>query len=171
MKASRFRWAACSALLAAIACGQSDRENRLAAALEDVRPYASRFGSFEAWAGRACSVADPTASDRTLSETLFATVRGDRELLAAWIRLGPKSQRVMSLPSAVPLPDARLWTRVRDPALGWISVARFQRCPLDMTTAKAKEVTHPCVIIARAGESLSGQQPQVTMAFVEPAAE
>lgn len=165
MRSSRCAWITCAALAALAACDGHGDHDDLAAAIATVSPHAPRFLSFEQWAARACSVADPRADARRLAETLFAPLRNDHRVVAAWVRLDAKAAGVISFPPASPLPNVPQWTDVRSPTLGWIRVASFDQCPLKGPDLRVEGESPPCVLVSRPDSKLAEQQPRVTMAF------
>lgn len=169
MTRARVSAVTCAVMLTLNSCGRHEDADRLAVAIDYVRPHASRFANFENWAKRAYSVADRTASDRALSETLFAPVRRDDAVLATWIRISAGAQRQISLPPALQFPDTRGWTDVRAAALGWVSVARFLRCPIEPLQAQRAAEQPECVVITRTTRSVATSPVQVTMAFRQTA--
>lgn len=148
------------------ACDDGGPNDALATARAAMAPYESRFASFESWVRRAYSVADPTSSERSLGETLFAPLRNDGGVLAVWIQAGPRAPRTLALPSATELPDMSDWTTVRDSALGWLRVARFDPCPVETPRGWRKEREPGCVIMSRDFRGEANPEPRITMAFI-----
>lgn len=146
------------------ACERGQKAGELSTAIDAARPYAAQFSRFESWANRATSVVDPARRSRALSETLFAPLRNDQGVLAAWVAVSA-SDEVMSLPPSVDQPDTKAWTRARDLTLGWVRVASFQRCPITTPRGFRQAKDPACVIISRDGDDNSGT-PRLTMAFV-----
>lgn len=150
-----------------VACERAP-DGALSDAVANASPYTARFVAFESWALRAYSVTNPN-DQRALTETLFAPLRNDSAVYAAWFETKSPVARVLSLPADVPCPDARPWTSVRDATLGWVRVARFEKCPVDAPRGwRSHGPESPvCVMLARDEERDPRHQPHITMAFVE----
>lgn len=160
-------WTVISAAWPLIACDGTGAPDELARAIATAQPFASKFEAYETWTLRATSVRPPSRSDGALAETLFAPIRNDPAVLAAWIKLPNRNDDELSFPPKVAKPEAADWTQVRDPLLGRIRVTRHEQCPVALPKGWRSGVAR-CVLIARDRDPAPTDAPIITMAFVDP---
>ncbi len=111
-----FAWMACAS------CADPAAEPASAAALSAlVLPHVERIARFDRWAHRVASASGAWRSRSALEETAFSQVRGDDEVLAAWIE--HPGEPVLAHPPGMALPDASL-RALQVGALGHCEVAR-----------------------------------------------
>ncbi len=160
-------WACVIALASpSIACDRPATSDVLSDAITTAQPFASKFAAYETWALRATSVSQPSASNAALTEALFAPIRNDQAVLAAWITLPRNDADELSFPPRVLKPSPEAWTQVRDPALGWIRVTRHQHCPLTLPKGW-RSGTERCVMLTRDPEHQPPHTLTITLAFVD----
>ena len=99
--------------LSLVACGRS-ADTRAPRLRERAQPYLRSFESFDGWARRSfdadLALRDPSA----LSETLFAPIRRDREVVSAWVERDGPDARALRLRSDAAIDEA--WTE------GWVGL-------------------------------------------------
>lgn len=160
-------WTVVSAAQTLAACDRTSAPDELAHAINTAHPFAAKFETYETWTLRATSVRLPSGGNAALAETLFAPIRNDPTVLAAWIKLPNRSADELSFPPKVAKPDPRGWTQVRAPLLGWIRVSRHAQCPVALPKGWRNGAVR-CVIIARDRDHDPVDAPTIAMAFVDP---
>jgi hypothetical protein len=139
---------AATCLSTAAAC--SERQ-AVASARDAAASYFAEFERFERWAERSVSSDVRLQGEQALRETVFAPLRGEREVVWADVRVDER--QVLAYRS--PLADAALrFTPIEAPTLGRVLVALCPQC----------EGPHEqkCVVIAR---SVGRRSARVRMAF------
>ena len=136
-------------VLVALALAGCRREPVLTARLIlQVGPQRARFLAFEHWASRALATADRLRGPAALHEMVFAQLRGDDDVLAAWVERGGPPDGVLALPVGTQLPPAIVWQTLRDPELGPLRVASVAVCPLRLPARWRKDVVG-CLLLGR----------------------
>jgi hypothetical protein len=159
------RWVLVAGCLLGLAC--DDRRSELAAATELAQPYLRSFAEIDRWVRR---VADGEAAPRAkeaLAETLFARMRADPTVRAAWVTIegDRKLELTLRADGIAPLADA---VTVRDPRFGVLRVAAMAHCPV-ASSAKPKG-GEACVLLSRQDRTAS-RALSLTVAFAQCAAE
>ncbi|MDD9937040.1 MAG: hypothetical protein OXT09_25745 [Myxococcales bacterium] len=159
MGRSRLAWGVLSAFGLLFACERGS--DALAQAAADAEPHLERFGRFDGWARRASSGNQVLPEGEAIGETIFAPVRNDRRVLAAWVTRGGSRGRTYTLPDAVVVPEPTPWVSLRTAELGPLRVWAPERCPIDLPRWWRGETdAHPCVLLQREKGELT-----VTVAF------
>lgn len=152
----------------ALACG--DDSSSLGRASEHARPHLPAFARFSRWAQRALAN-DRAAGDReALAELLFAQLRGDRDVLAAFVRVGADRPIELALPERASITGTPRWQSLRDPELATVHVAVEEPCPIALTTGRTPAGPPArCVLISNAGEHDEPRRAlAITIAFRDP---
>lgn len=157
------RWLAC-ALLALAAAGCDRAAGSLAGALERAEPHLAHFAEFDAWARRARQTDAALRSRAALDETLFAKIRSEPTVIAAWIDVRRRVPERLAMPAGAELPATVSWVQVRTAALGPLRVAVQEPCALGPGGA-ASGPEPSCVLIQREQPSAPAESLLVTVAY------
>jgi hypothetical protein len=149
-------------LLASLGC--DSRAADLARVSEHAAPHLQRFAAFDRWARRVGVDGEMPRAGEALSEAVFAPIRGERWLLAAWVQLEGERARLLALPGGVVPPPLVRWAALRDPSLGPLRVAVLEHCGLQVPRGWRPSAQGPCVLISRSAPS-SEPALTVTVAF------
>ncbi len=147
----------------------------VAVATEHAAPQLQRFASFDRWARRAASAGGGRGrGEDGLAEAVFAPIRDQPSVLAAWVQLEGARGRTVALPAGAAPPAAPAWVDLRDPALGVLRVATQQPCAIVLRSrARVRRSRQPesnppaCVLISRHAPAVPSAIT-VTVAFREP---
>ena len=147
-----------------LACCGDDWNPAEAARLAE--PHMRSFTKFDAWVRRSLS-SDPAFPTReALEETIFAPLRSEDSVAAAWIT-DDKSQHTLSMDETVLQPANLSWMTVRSDGLGAVRVARSTlaaRGSADTSTTGVE-----CVLIEKNERVASTQTVRITAAYLVPA--
>lgn len=157
------RWLAC-ALLALATAGCDRAAGPLDNALERAEPHLAHFAEFDAWARRARQTDAALRSRAALDETLFAKIRREPVVIAAWIDVRRRVPERLALPVGAELPATVGWVLVRTAALGQLRVAVQEPCAVRSGGA-ASELEPGCVLIQRELSSAPAESLAVTVAY------
>ena len=115
-----------AALVVAVALPGCDDDATLEGgeAARHVQAHRERFGAWDRWARRTIAAEQVPRTRAAMEETLFAPVRGRREVVAAWL-LRPGHEAIYLGVLDSPPQDASFRT-VRDDRLGEVDVARAE---------------------------------------------
>jgi hypothetical protein len=156
------RWRLACAALALVGCER--QASSLSGALDRAQPHLAHFAEFDAWARRARQSDAALGSRAALGETVFAKIRTEPGVIAAWIDVQRRNPERLALPAGVELPAAAVWVPIRTPALGPLRVAVQEPCSIRL--AQAATAAEPsCVLIQRALPSAPAEQLMVTVAY------
>lgn len=156
------RWAlAATAALGATAAGACEDEAMgTDRAVRWVEARREPFERFERWARRAM-VADSVLRQRgALRETLFAPIRDDTRVAAAWVARG--DEHVLSWRGRKRPPDDVAWARVEDGMRGTLRVATA-RLPAREDGGDRDRIS--CVLVSRTRAAGGGSPVRVTVAY------
>jgi hypothetical protein len=166
------RLSSCALAACSLVFGCDAPTRGVADAAEWAQPHLERFARFDRWARRAGASDAVLQSRDALAETTFAPIRRDPEVAAAWVAVEGEHAFALALRagSAVPASD---WIALRDPKLGALRVARFERCAQALAPASAPRsgsgADDACVLIARRETTPASGATTVTVAFRAPA--
>lgn len=137
----------------------------VARAEQGARPHLALFAAFDRWARRAGQSEEVLRDKNALGEAMFAPIRNQRSVLAAWVQIEGDRARLLALPSASAAPTPERWIALHDAALGALRVATAEPCPLAITRSRSTDSQGRCVLIARMHAAPPQRAITVTMAF------
>lgn len=149
-----------------LGCERSENtSDALAIAISQADPHAAAFAEYETWVVRALSVAPADTNRRALTETLFAPIRNDSDVMGVMVQPSGKSQATLSFPGREPWAEWSAGVAVRHPVLGWVRVATVSSCPTQRLARRKTQPHDSCVLIARDFDHARSGTPRVMMAF------
>ncbi|QQR91637.1 MAG: hypothetical protein IPJ88_07940 [Myxococcales bacterium] len=114
-----------AALVLAIACPSCQRSKTKALDEASV-PFLDRFSEFDRWVRHAAEGEGGFGDDGAFSEALFSKLRGDSQVLAAWVLRPDADRSVLAFPKAQELPKTLRWTRLRKQSFDELLVSPWQ---------------------------------------------
>jgi hypothetical protein len=127
---------------ALVACGASESEDSPAALAAEAAPHAPVVARFDRWARRVASASQAWRSRSALTETAFAPIRTDPDVLGAWI--AREGEPTLSHPHDTALPEGLRWTHARVDGLG----------PCELTHAPIGDAGRAALLVSLAHEGL-----------------
>jgi hypothetical protein len=133
----------------------------VARAARSAEPHLDAFAEFDGWARRANIGRQVLDDGEAVGETIFAPLRNDRDIFAAWVDRDVGHSEHYALPRDTVLPRLSDWTTLRDDKLGELRVVARKPCPLDLPSWWRGEMEElRCVLLQREAAKLT-----VTVAF------
>jgi hypothetical protein len=158
-------WSGTGCVLLLLACCACDG-GELSAATAAVEPHLQEFSRFDAWARRARSSDEVIRDREAMREAVFAPVRNDHSVIAAWVHADSRRAAELSMPDETRPPRVERWVTLRHDTLGALRVARAGRCPVDVPGWWRQGAGQgPCVIVSRSEPYVPGGEVTVTVAF------
>jgi hypothetical protein len=151
------------AWIASLAC--DPQPGAVARAEQRARPHLQLFALFDRWARRAGQSEDVLRDKNALGEAMFAKVRNQRSVLAAWAQIEGDRARLLAWPSGTALPTLDSWISLHDPKLGALRVAPAEPCPLAIKRSGSADLRGRCVLISRKYAAPPQRAITVTVAF------
>lgn len=156
-------------VLALFCCACDGGHAGVGDASDALQRHRTTFAALDRWVRRTMQGAELLGTERALAETLFAKVRADRSVLAAWVEQSGKPQIAVALPADAMSPVMTEALRLRDDELGTLEVLVGGSCParrdLHGLAGKAPvPATGRCAIVARTAPGPRGPL-RVTAAF------
>ncbi|MEZ4326794.1 MAG: hypothetical protein R3B40_16380 [Polyangiales bacterium] len=162
------RWALfTSALLVGLgtslsACGEPAGDASSSAALRaQAEPFLREFETFDAWARRNLDADLALRDERALTETVFAPIRRERHVVAAWVEREGPDPRHVALRTEVALTFD--WVELR----GVPMLARLEAAAAELTDPRSRpRAPEPVLILSRRVSSArGGGAVRVTVAY------
>ena len=139
------------------------REERAPILRGRAEPYFREFERFDAWARRSFDADLALRDPRALAETLFAPIRREREVVAAWVERDGPDARTLGLRTEEALSGDGDWVAIRGvPMLDRLEV--MERTVPDKREWRAPDVN--AILLSRRVASARGGAPvRVTVAY------
>lgn len=157
------RWLAGAATcVLAFACAD---DAELTRASERARRHLPAFERFGRWADRALSYERTAGKREALGERLFSQLRGNPDVIAAFVRVPGDAPLELALPEGAALDGAPRWLTLRDPERGEVQVAIEGHCPIAFPSRRAGPEPVRCVLISAGAGGKPGAIRAITIAF------
>jgi hypothetical protein len=151
------------ALLLASGSGCRREGGELAEAAARAEPHVRKFTDFDRWARRAIEGLPATRASEAASETVFARIRNDDTILAAWVQWKEETQRALGLPKTAALPEGVSWVHLR--VRGGLDTALLPGCPKELAALRKRPTGRSCVLLRRSESTPTHGEVVVTVLF------
>lgn len=125
-------------------------------------PHMGSFNKLDAWVRRTAASDPGFRTHAALEETMFAPLRSEETIVAAWV-IWEESGETASLNESIVLPTNLSWMSLRDDEHGAVRVAR-SRLQSSAPSAQPSNATD-CVIIAKSARVAANRTLRVAAAY------